>query len=176
MVAGVAEGEDAAVGRDEPVAGLVGRRADADDRALQGDAAGRPVELGGTEREDAAVGADQPVAVGVGRSRVVGVVVGVGGGGVACATSTEPMVEEPFWPCPRASPRWSTVTPVPEVTDAGTALTAGLAEAGSWVSVGPPLFARAPSCGLWPTMSPVAGVPQVVSSIRLYPRESSERR
>jgi hypothetical protein len=44
---------------------------------------------------------------------------------------------------------------------------AGLVEAGSWVKVGPPLFAKAPSCGLCPTMSPAAAVPQLVSSIRL---------
>ena len=56
----VPEGEDAAVGGDEPVAGLVGRRADADDRALQGETASRPVEARGPEVEDAAVGPDHP--------------------------------------------------------------------------------------------------------------------
>ena len=66
------------------------------------------------------------------------------------------------------------VTPEPVVTPAGTALTAGLVEAGSWVNVGPPLFARVPSCGLWPMMSPVAGVPQLESSIKLWPAECSE--
>ena len=59
---GVAVREDAAVGRDQPVA-LTGRcRCHADDRLVEQQAARRAVELGVAEREDAAVGRDQPVA------------------------------------------------------------------------------------------------------------------
>ena len=60
------EGEDAAVGGDEPVAagGRIGRHAD--DRLVEGDTAGGSVERGGPEAEYAAVTGDQPVAVSVG--------------------------------------------------------------------------------------------------------------
>ena len=67
--AGVAEGEDAAVGGDEPVALAVGRRRHADDRRVEREAAGAPVEAGVAEGEDAAVGRDEPVALAVGRRR-----------------------------------------------------------------------------------------------------------
>ena len=51
----------------------------------------------------------------------------------------------PFRPAPRALPRWSVVTPVPEHTPAGTPPTAGLVDAGSSVLVGPPLAPSAPT-------------------------------
>ena len=63
VVAGIAEGEDATVGGDQPVAAAVGRRRDAHDGTLQVDRARRTVELGGAEGEDAAVRSHQPVAV-----------------------------------------------------------------------------------------------------------------
>ena len=80
---GVAEGEDAAVGRDEPVA-VAGRgRCHADDGLVEGDGAGGAVEDGVAEGEDAAVGRDQPVAVaGRGRRHADdGLVEGDGAGG-----------------------------------------------------------------------------------------------
>ena len=64
---GVAEGEDAAVARDEPVALAGRRRGHADDRLVEPDRAGRAVERGVAVGEDAAVGAEQPVAVAVRR-------------------------------------------------------------------------------------------------------------
>ena len=64
-----AEGEDAAVTRDEPVAAAVGGRGHADDRLVQLHAAHRAEELGGAEGEHAAVTCDGPVA---GRGVVVG--------------------------------------------------------------------------------------------------------
>ena len=64
---GVTEGEDAAVGGDQPVAEAVGGGGDADDRCVQGRAAGRAVEAGVAEGEDPTVGGDQPVAVAVRR-------------------------------------------------------------------------------------------------------------
>ena len=60
---GVAEGEDAAVGGDEPVAVAGGRGGDADDGRGEAAAAGGAVERGVAEGEDAAVGGDEPVAV-----------------------------------------------------------------------------------------------------------------
>ena len=59
----IAEGEDAAVGGDEPVAAPVGRGGDADDGALEMQRAGGAVELGRPEAEDAAVRSHQPVPV-----------------------------------------------------------------------------------------------------------------
>ena len=60
---GVTEGEDAAVGGDEPVALAVGRGRHADDRLVEGDGTGRAVEGGVTKGEDAAIGSDKPVAL-----------------------------------------------------------------------------------------------------------------
>ncbi len=77
------------------------------------------------------------------------------------------MVQVPPRPAPRATPRWSVVTPVPLHTPAGTPPMAGLPVAGSSVLVGPPLLPSAPRSGFLPMMSPVPGVPQVVSSMRL---------
>ena len=62
VVLGVAVGEDAAIGRVEPIAAVVRCRHYADDRALQVQAPGGSVELGRAEAEDAAVRADQPIA------------------------------------------------------------------------------------------------------------------
>src|SRR5581483_4894656 len=61
---GVAEGEDAAVGRHHPVAAPVRRGGHADDRLVEPDGARRAEEAGLPEGEDPAVGADQPVARG----------------------------------------------------------------------------------------------------------------
>ena len=63
MEGGVAEREDAAVGRDEPVALAARRRGHADDRLPQPDCAGRAVEAGVAEREDAAVARNEPIAL-----------------------------------------------------------------------------------------------------------------
>ena len=87
--------------------------------------------------------------------------------GGATATSTAPMVHEPFSPAPRATPRWSVLTPVLVHTEEGMAPMAGLPVPGSSVAVGPPLSPSEPSWALWPMMSPVAAVPHVESSIRL---------
>ena len=54
---GVAVGEDAAVGRHEPIAAPVGRRGHADDGLVEPDAAGRTVEVGIAVGEDASVDA-----------------------------------------------------------------------------------------------------------------------
>src|SRR5258706_540625 len=62
--AGVAEGEDAAVGGHEPVAVAGGRGRHAHDRLVQPQVAGRPGEGGVAEGEDAAVTGDEPVAPG----------------------------------------------------------------------------------------------------------------
>ena len=59
----VAEREDAAVGRDEPIAAPGRRRRDPDDRLVQRDGAGGAVERRVAEREDPAVARDRPVAV-----------------------------------------------------------------------------------------------------------------
>ena len=59
---GVAEGEDPAVGRDEPVARSRGARHGGDDRLVEVEGAGRAEEMGVAEGEDAAVGRHQPVA------------------------------------------------------------------------------------------------------------------
>ena len=61
--AGVAEGEDAAVGGEEPVALAVGGGGHPDDRLVQVDRPGGAVERGVAEGEDAAVGGHQPVAL-----------------------------------------------------------------------------------------------------------------
>ena len=58
----VAEGEDAAVGRDQPVAVARRRRRELDDRLVQAGTAGRAEEPGAAEREDAAAAVDSPVA------------------------------------------------------------------------------------------------------------------
>ena len=63
---GVAEGEDAAVVGDQPVAAAVGGGGHADDGLVEGDAAGGAVEAGVAEGEDAAVVGHQPVALAVG--------------------------------------------------------------------------------------------------------------
>src|SRR5256885_3914898 len=52
---GVAEGEDAAVSRDEPVAVSGRRRRHPDDRLVEGDVPGRPFERGVAEGEDPAI-------------------------------------------------------------------------------------------------------------------------
>ena len=72
--AGIAEGEDPAVGGHEPVAAVIGRRRDPDHRTLEGQRPRRPVELRRTEGEDPAVGADQPVTVLARRSSGAGLV------------------------------------------------------------------------------------------------------
>ena len=59
---GVAVGEDAAVGGDQPVAPAVGGRGHAHDRLIEMDGARRAVEPGVAVGEDAAIGGDQPVA------------------------------------------------------------------------------------------------------------------
>ena len=69
---GVAEGEDAAVGGDEPVAVAGGRGGHADDRLVQLHVAGRAVEPRVAEGEDPAVGGDEPVAAGVGAMPTIG--------------------------------------------------------------------------------------------------------
>ena len=84
------------------------------------------------------------------------------------------MVHEPLAPAPRATPRWSVLTPVPLQTAEGIAPTAGLAAAGSSVWVGPPLLASEPSWGFLPMMSVAAGEPQFVLSMRLYPPDVSD--
>ena len=66
---GVAEGEDAAVGRHQPVAAAVGGGRHAHHRLVEPDVPRRPVEAGVAEGEDAAVGGHQPVALGRGRRR-----------------------------------------------------------------------------------------------------------
>ena len=63
----VAVGEDAAVGRHEPVAVAVGGRCHADDRLVECDRPGRAVELRVSVGEDATVGGHQPVALPIGR-------------------------------------------------------------------------------------------------------------
>src|SRR5205823_5555939 len=63
---GVAEGEDAAVGGDEPVAPAGPRGRHGHDGLVERLAPHRPVEGGGAEGEDAAVGGDHPVAAPVG--------------------------------------------------------------------------------------------------------------
>ena len=62
----IAEGEDASVGSDEPVAASRASRGDADDRLVQVHGAGRPVEAGVAGGEDAAVGRDAPRALAAG--------------------------------------------------------------------------------------------------------------
>ena len=59
----VAEGEDPTIGSHEPVAAVIGRGRDPDDRPLEGQRPRRPVELRGAEGENPPIGADQPVAV-----------------------------------------------------------------------------------------------------------------
>src|SRR5436309_828148 len=66
---GVAEGEDAAVGGDEPVALAGGRGGHGDDGLGQLEVAGGAKELGVAEGEDAAVGREQPVALARGPGR-----------------------------------------------------------------------------------------------------------
>src|SRR5664280_2648604 len=81
--AGVAEGEDTAVGGDLPVALAVRRRRHAHDRLVEMLAAHRPVEAGVAEGEDAAVGGDLPVPAGTrghGDAHDGGVEVDVAGG------------------------------------------------------------------------------------------------
>ena len=65
----VAEGEDAAIGRDEAVSVARARRGHADDRLVQLLVAGRAQEPRVAEREDAAVTRDEPVALSAGASR-----------------------------------------------------------------------------------------------------------
>src|SRR5206468_3887077 len=60
---GVAEGEDAAVGGQQPVALAGGRCGHADDGLGELEVAGGARELGGAEGEDAAVGGNQTVAL-----------------------------------------------------------------------------------------------------------------
>ena len=60
---GVSEGEDSAVGADEPVAVSVGGRGDTDDGLVEVGVAEGAVEAGVAEGEDSAVGGDEPVAV-----------------------------------------------------------------------------------------------------------------
>ena len=64
--AGVAVGEDAAVGGHQPVAVPVRRAGHAHHRLVEGEVAGRAVEAGVAVGEDAAVGGHQPVAAAVG--------------------------------------------------------------------------------------------------------------
>ena len=66
---GVAEGEDPAVGRHQPVAAAVGRGRHADDGCVEVQAARGAVEDRVAEGEDPAVGRHQPVAAAVGRGR-----------------------------------------------------------------------------------------------------------
>ncbi len=61
MEAGVAEGEDAAVGGHQPVAAGIGRGRHPHDRAVECHRTGRAVEPGVAEGEDAAVGGRQSV-------------------------------------------------------------------------------------------------------------------
>ncbi len=65
----VAEREDAAVGRDEPIPVSGRRRGHADDRPVEALAAGGAVEARVAEREDAAVRCDQPVPTAAARRR-----------------------------------------------------------------------------------------------------------
>ena len=65
--AGVAEGEDAAVGRHQPVALAVGRGGHPHDGLVEVQVAGGAVEAGVAEGEDAPVGRHQPVALAIGR-------------------------------------------------------------------------------------------------------------
>ena len=62
------EREHPAVTRNEPVPAVVGRRCDADDRAVQVHVSRRTVEVGVAEGEDAAVASDHEVTV-TGRGR-----------------------------------------------------------------------------------------------------------
>src|SRR5229473_2140165 len=62
----VAEGEDAAVGGDEPVALRVGGGGHAPDRLAEAERPGGAEEARVAEGEDAAVGGDEPVALRVG--------------------------------------------------------------------------------------------------------------
>ena len=80
---GVAEGEDAAVAGDEPVAVAGGCCGHADDGLVELDGAGGAEEAGVAEGEDAAVAGDEPVAVagGVGRHADDGLVECDGAGG-----------------------------------------------------------------------------------------------
>ena len=59
---GVADGEDAAVGGDQPVAAAGQVCGHPDDRPVEGQVPGGPMEHGVAESEDAAIGGDQPVA------------------------------------------------------------------------------------------------------------------
>ena len=63
MEARVAEGEDATIRRDQPVALPRRRRGHPDDRLVEPDRAGRPEETRVAETEDAAIRRDQPVAL-----------------------------------------------------------------------------------------------------------------
>src|SRR4029077_663770 len=83
-----AEGEDAAVGGDQPVAAAVGGGGHADDGLVEVEAAGGAVEPGVAEGEDAAVGGDEPVVAPGGGGGPAGgagelVAAPVGGGGHA---------------------------------------------------------------------------------------------
>ena len=84
---------------------------------------------------------------------------GGGGGGEDAASSTAPMSQ--CAPCGRAVPRWSRAGQAAS----NPASTAGLDAAGRSVSVDPPLFWSAPSCGSAVTTPPVT-VPHVVSVVR----------
>ena len=88
--------------------------------------------------------------------------------GGATATSTAPMSQ--WEPCGRATPRWSSAGQAPS----RPASSAGLAAPGRYVSVCPPLFASAPSCGSTPCWSPAAARPQLASDARFEPCESSD--
>ena len=73
--AGVAEGEDAAVGGHQPVPAAVGGGRHAHHRLGEPEVARRAVEAGVAEGEDAAVGGHQPVALaedGVGAMPTIG--------------------------------------------------------------------------------------------------------
>src|SRR5690348_11559972 len=63
---GVAEGEHAVVGADEPVAVAARGGRHPRDRLVEMQRTERTVELRGAEREDAAVGGDEPVAATIG--------------------------------------------------------------------------------------------------------------
>ena len=87
----------------------------------------------------------------------------------ATATSTAPMSQ--WEPCGRATPRWSSAGQAPS----RPASSAGLAAPGRYVSVCPPLFASAPSCGSTPCWSRAAARPQLASDARFDPWSRAPR-